>query len=603
MGLFQTLVTMVAGWAGLLPHQNRRTYSVAVFGQPAGSFKLPRADFLPDPNTPRRNLLTRPFKVDFADYYYFYWIEEKPEGGYKTTTWHAETADERAEAKRFYDACHSLDSGVAYDGARGGLSLVRSDEERKLIEAIRADRNNDEAYINYANFLIDRNDRYGEYIRLTLQREKLPEGDEKREKLDERRQKLVDKHGAKWVRPLTDVGLFPGFHLGDIDGFMPDSWFNSKGVIEELDVPCGSNVFPGNSAKFFFGAPLLRSFSVNTMDVTLAEFGRIPGMSQIESLRAAVGTSSPEDMMVFAESPHLGGLRTLDISGNHFGPEGAAPLANARWLSGLRSLNIQSCHIQDQGVEALASSPGVANLETLNLSSNSFGDAGLIALATSPHLGNLKEVSIGGNSFGDAGIRALTQAPFLPRLKSLALDSCNAEPETMRALLATPFTELRSITLASTPIGDAVLVNVITAPYFHTLTSLTVIDCEAGDLVAGAIGASGFNSLTVLNLSRNRITNSGVVALCQSKALSKLTLLNLCDNPFGDAGVKAIASANLPAVEELTLYGVEMGAEGVAALCKGEFPKLTRLWVTEEHVGPAGKEQLTKRFGDAVLYM
>ena len=93
-----------------------------------------------------------------------------------------------------------------------------------------------------------------------------------------------------------------------------------------------------------------------------------------------------------------------------------------------------------------------------------------------------------------------------------------------------------------------------------------------------------------------------MLALARSKAVTKLTKLELAANPFGLDGVKALASADLPLLEELDLGRVAMGRPGAAALAESPHLKnLKRLVVSEEHVGLIGREMLVKRFTDQVM--
>jgi lysophospholipase L1-like esterase len=62
-------------------------------------------------------------------------------------------------------------------------------------------------------------------------------------------------------------------------------------------------------------------------------------------------------MLALAQSEHLAGLETLNLSNNRIGDEGARALANSEHLAGLRTLNLGGNDIGDEGARTLATSP------------------------------------------------------------------------------------------------------------------------------------------------------------------------------------------------------------------------------------------------------
>jgi len=600
MGLFRTLIEFVADLAGVkLPKSGSRTYKVTLLGEPLGSFKLPVAEHRGQSTATTLDILTRPFQWDFGGMLYFYWEERNLAGGFKSVTWHPTPAEE-AEARRFYKVSH----------ASLPVLPAQPAEEARLVRAILADPEAERPYLDYAAWLTARGDSRGEYIRLTLDIEKLPGGSRGREKLTEKRQALVEKDGPRWVLPLTDVGLYTGVALVGVDGFWPDTWHGKKGVIEELEVPSFTGAFPRHFDRLFQAAPCLRKLSIGDHDVGIDDLGRVPQFAQLESLRANVGQVTPAQMRVFAQSPHLGGLRHLDMGGVSFGPDAAVSLAEAVWLPGLKSLNLYYGHILDAGATAIASSPGVANLEELNLSSNMITDAGLTAIASFPHLAKLKVLSLNAGTppFGEepyppltaAGIQALGGAVFAPTLKGLALDRTGLTADGVWAV-TTAFPALTELSLGFIAAGAEGMRAIGAAAFIRTLQSLMASEFPAGDAGVEALVAGRPAALHTLCLPDNRISDRGVLALSLMPAVATLKILMLSSNSFGQEGAAALAEAKFPALVELDLCGVPLGPQGAKALCAaGAFPKLTKLSVTEELVGPGGKAALTKRFGNAL---
>jgi uncharacterized protein (TIGR02996 family) len=120
-----------------------------------------------------------------------------------------------------------------------------------------------------------------------------------------------------------------------------------------------------------------------------------------------------------ADSPRLGGLRSLNLQGNPIGDAGAAALARSPHLTGLTFLDLGYCEIGPAGAAALAASPNLARLRHLRLTRNKLGDDGVRALAGSRHLGELRALELVGVGMSEEGLRALAHAPGLGNLRQL----------------------------------------------------------------------------------------------------------------------------------------------------------------------------------------
>jgi uncharacterized protein (TIGR02996 family) len=166
----------------------------------------------------------------------------------------------------------------------------------------------------------------------------------------------------------------------------------------------------------------------------------------------------PEGVAALADSPHLTGLRDLDLGQTRVLDEGLRALAEGPTLTRLTRLDLFDAQVTDEGVRALASSPGARSLRCLDLmGQNRLTDAALRALAGSPHLGNLESLSLGGHGYSDsdfdsaegapparftpAGWRALCDSPRLKRLAWLHLDEYDGaeQGEASAALLRARF--------------------------------------------------------------------------------------------------------------------------------------------------------------------
>jgi uncharacterized protein (TIGR02996 family) len=136
-----------------------------------------------------------------------------------------------------------------------------------------------------------------------------------------------------------------------------------------------------------------------------------------------------------AASPHLGGVRWLEMGGNSLGDRGAAALAAGRMS--LEWLELGSCGIGPAGAAALAASPAVAGLRHLSLRNNQLGPEGVLALARSSHLGALHTLHLEYTRAGEEGVRALARSPNLPSLRRLYLTG-NVKDDVIRREFADP---------------------------------------------------------------------------------------------------------------------------------------------------------------------
>jgi uncharacterized protein (TIGR02996 family) len=147
----------------------------------------------------------------------------------------------------------------------------------------------------------------------------------------------------------------------------------------------------------------------------------------------AVGDAGVE---VLAASAHLGRLETLTVQPIHPSREGwqgpgpppgtlteasALALAASPHLTGLRTLDLYGNLLGDPGAELLAASPNLAGLVTLDLGNNDVGEEGIRALAASPYLGNLERLNLVANRLTDAAGLLLASWPRSSRLRRLNL--------------------------------------------------------------------------------------------------------------------------------------------------------------------------------------
>jgi len=107
-------------------------------------------------------------------------------------------------------------------------------------------------------------------------------------------------------------------------------------------------------------------------DPPIRAFAACPFLIGAESLNLSynrITSASVEDLVA---SPHLEALESLNLSWNDIGTEGMELIAGAEVLSNLRELDVSYCRIGNSGIRALCESPYLGNLMRLNLEMNLF---------------------------------------------------------------------------------------------------------------------------------------------------------------------------------------------------------------------------------------
>jgi uncharacterized protein (TIGR02996 family) len=249
-------------------------------------------------------------------------------------------------------------------------------QDEAFRQAILQDPDDDGVRLVYADWLEERGDVRGEFIRLDCTLARLPGSDPRRPPLEARRRQLLAEHRDAWLGPLRGLAY---------------AWEFRRGFVEE--VTADARPFVQHADTFFAAAPL-----------------------RLVRLLHAAGA-----VAALAECRHLARVRALHLTDNGLGDERLASLLGSRHLDGLDTLRLGNNGVSEAGAAWLAGAAALPRLTALNLSRNALGDRGARALAYSRKLAALTTLHLGNNGIGDAGAEALAAAPGLPRLAVLDL--------------------------------------------------------------------------------------------------------------------------------------------------------------------------------------
>jgi uncharacterized protein (TIGR02996 family) len=118
------------------------------------------------------------------------------------------------------ESCAEVKNGAKVYGLCGEQALpILAREDRKptartamstenaFLQAIHDNPEDDTTRLVYADFLEERGDPRGEFIRLEVELWTMSPDDPRYEGLDRRRQELLEDNRSRWVGPLDEVGI------------------------------------------------------------------------------------------------------------------------------------------------------------------------------------------------------------------------------------------------------------------------------------------------------------------------------------------------------------------------------------------------------------
>jgi uncharacterized protein (TIGR02996 family) len=401
-------------------------------------------------------------------------------------------------------------------------------EETRFLEHVCANPANDGPRLIYADWLDERDDPRGEFIRVQIALARMSTDDLRRPELLDREAALLARHHARWSDPLRGLAGSTEFRRGFVDS-----------VIVEAET------FLRRADDLFRLAPVEH--------VQFLDLG-----SHLDRLVA---------------SPFLAQLSGITISAQHIGERLARALAESPYLDGLRSLNLTRNRVGDRGAGRLVLSRRWLCLTELDLSDNRIGDNGARALAESTNVGHLESLELRHNEVTMAGLAHLCSSRTLTRLRHLGLRLNFAGFWMTSPHPRAGTVQLASIDLSENSLAPAGVEELTRLPGLSKLARLELEKNEIGsEGVARLANWSGAACLRELLLSGNRIGDDGARRLARSPFLHQLTDLDLGDNPIHDPGAIAfLSSPSLPCLRRLGMPNLGLTPQTRAAL-KLRFP-------------------------------
>lgn len=388
-----------------------------------------------------------------------------------------------------------------------------------FLQAIHANPDDDAPRLMYADWLTERGDVRGEFIRLQCELARLPEHDVRRGEWLQRANHLLQRYGQGWreALPRLDGVTWTGFERGFV------ARVTTASVRAYL-----------RHAEAIFAAvptPEVR-FPVFTSD-TLRELAASPQSGHLRTLEVHSPFIGPDDVRILAESPHWTHLRSLSLSSPRIGHEAAAAFAASLLWQKLERLDLARCNLGDTAVIALVETQRHSTLVELNLAYNRLSGIGATALAEAAPSG-LQRLNLDFNAVDALGAEALLTSARLRCLVDLTL-ACNRIGDLrVDRLAAAESAALRRLSLRRNHLGDRAARALAECPRLDGLVELDLQSNEIGDVGAAALAGSSFLAgLQRLILGSNRIGDRGVDALLASRLGRDAEVLVLGGNRHG----------------------------------------------------------------------
>jgi uncharacterized protein (TIGR02996 family) len=260
-----------------------------------------------------------------------------------------------------------------------------------LLAAIRAAPEDDAPRLVYADWLEEHGDpARAEFIRIQCMLERLPYGGARSRRLREREAALRTAHEQAWLQELPAWAR----HHAEF----------RRGFVEALR-------FCRAADWLAEGADLVRRTPLQELHLTdcarrMKALAACHDLAHVRSLDLSQN-GIRSGIKLLANSPHLTGLRRLNLDENEIGPKGVEAVAESPHLTNLCELRLAYTEAGEGGADALAASDSLNHLEVLDLQGDRIGVAGTSVLVVASFFTHLTELDLGANELGDEGMQAL----------------------------------------------------------------------------------------------------------------------------------------------------------------------------------------------------
>jgi uncharacterized protein (TIGR02996 family) len=440
---------------------------------------------------------------------------------------------------------------------------------RGFLDDICANIDDDTPRLVYADWLDENGqEARAEFIRVQIERMRLPEWDIAQVRLRHREAELLRRHGMQWLAEMPKVNgvTWAGFRRG----LVGVAKFASFAAIR---------------------AGATRCWAATPLEAALAPWPRaaekaetLPPITGLRELTIDAMVLERNSVARLANAPLLSTLRVLDISNRSLEVAAFRRLVASPYLARVMALRVPNNSLGDAAITALTESSSLPYLEELDFSNydayggygddSSIGMAGLAALAGWPGLARLRSVALSRNVFGRDGLASLLRSTHVVGLKRLVLRGVGLSARGLQEFReARPGLLLDALDLSENNIGGpGGASNLARSECLRELKDLKLARCElTGPNNHKLTGAAFVGTLRRLDVDDNYF-GPQALELLLDKRPTFLHTLHARNNELGDQGAKHLATS--PASDgllNLDLAGNGMTDRAAQALMKSKF--------------------------------
>lgn len=328
-------------------------------------------------------------------------------------------------------------------------------EREEFLEAIRRRPEDDAPRLLFADWLEERGDALGEFIRVECALAAMPAGDPQRDVLERRDRDLTAGFSNEILAELRTAGLKEvRFRRGFADRMhivgtrFVDLWRPIARLAPLLralmlrGIPAREG---GRTCERLMSMPCfaaLRALDLSDNAIELPAIEALvgaPRFAQVETLHLSGASLGGSCIRALLKSSHLGALRTLHLSRCGLSVVDAQAIGTCRGLISLESLALDGNAIGDEGFAAVAASKTLGAMKSLSVAGNGIGAPGLTSFANVSAMTGLTALNLSNNPIGDDGAAMLASSSSCGRLRKLEVSGCGVSSQGMEALRRSPW--------------------------------------------------------------------------------------------------------------------------------------------------------------------